>query len=44
VFRFLDELSFRPGGLYLERYLPGAADRYLLLIAIEPRSADERAG
>jgi DNA-binding transcriptional MerR regulator len=34
VFRFLDELGFRPDGLHLERYLPGAADRYLLMIAV----------
>ncbi|MBZ4416638.1 MerR family transcriptional regulator [Myxococcus sp. RHSTA-1-4] len=35
VFRFLDELGFRPDGLHLERYLPGASDRYLLMIAVQ---------
>ncbi|MFP2934155.1 MerR family transcriptional regulator [Pyxidicoccus sp. 3LG] len=34
VFRYLDELGFRPDGLHLERYLPGASDRYLLMLAV----------
>ncbi|WP_338866855.1 MerR family transcriptional regulator [Myxococcus stipitatus] len=38
VFRFLDELGFRPEGLHLERYLPEAPDRYLLMIAVQRRS------
>lgn len=37
VFRFLDELGFTPDGLHLERYLPGAADRYLLMMAVRRR-------
>lgn len=37
VFRFLDELGFRPEGLHLERYLPGTSDRYLLMIAVQRR-------
>ncbi|WP_164016724.1 MerR family transcriptional regulator [Pyxidicoccus trucidator] len=34
MFRFLDELGFQPDGLHLERYLPGASDRYLLMMAV----------
>ncbi|AUX41810.1 uncharacterized protein SOCE26_032350 [Sorangium cellulosum] len=34
VFRFLHQLGFQPDRLHLERYLPGAPDRYLLLIAV----------
>ncbi|WP_437332078.1 MerR family transcriptional regulator [Sorangium sp. So ce394] len=34
VFRFLHGLGFRPGELHLERYLPGAPDRYLLMMAV----------
>ncbi|MBZ4402067.1 MerR family transcriptional regulator [Myxococcus sp. AS-1-15] len=37
VFRFLDELGFRPGSLHLERYLPGTPDRYLLMLAVQRR-------
>ncbi|MGK4005751.1 MerR family transcriptional regulator [Sorangium sp. So ce1036] len=35
VFRFLHELGFQPEGLHLERYLPGAPDGYLLMIAVQ---------
>ena len=37
VFRFLDEPGFRPGSLHLERFLPGASDRYLLMMAVQRR-------
>ncbi|WP_437666229.1 MerR family transcriptional regulator [Sorangium sp. So ce1182] len=48
VFRFLHGLGFQPEGLHLERYLPGAPDRYLLMMAvrrIQPATAaDVRGG
>ncbi|WP_141620001.1 MerR family transcriptional regulator [Myxococcus sp. AB036A] len=47
VFRFLAELGFRPDGLHLERYLPGVADRYLLMLGVQrlrPGVADGEGG
>ncbi|WP_437934210.1 MerR family transcriptional regulator [Sorangium sp. So ce341] len=43
VFHLLHGLGFRPGELHLERYLPGAPDRYLLMMAvrrIQPSGSD----
>ncbi|WP_437566680.1 hypothetical protein [Sorangium sp. So ce542] len=34
VFHLLHGLGFRPGELHLERYLPGAPDRCLLMMAV----------
>jgi len=39
VFRLLDELGFTPEGPHLERYLPGAVERYLLMISVRRRPA-----
>lgn len=35
VFRFLQEFGLAPSGLYLERYLPGTADRYEIMLAVK---------
>jgi DNA-binding transcriptional MerR regulator len=35
VFRFLHDFGLAPSGLYLERYLPGTADRYEIMLAVE---------
>ena len=40
VFRFLEQFSFAPAGLSLERYLPGTPDRYELLIAVNALTPD----
>jgi DNA-binding transcriptional MerR regulator len=42
IFRFLDDFGYVPAGRYLERYMQGVNDRYLLMIAIAP--ASEKAG
>ncbi|MCP3104314.1 MerR family transcriptional regulator [Myxococcus sp. K15C18031901] len=39
VFRLLDDLGFFPEGPHLERYLPGTADRYLLMISVRRHAA-----
>ncbi len=36
VFDFLAQFGFAPTGVNFERYLPGATDRYLLMIAVVP--------
>ena len=43
VFDFLTQFGFAPTGVNFERYLPGATDRYLLMIAVAPQSAHGRA-
>lgn len=37
VFRWIDHFGLAPSGLYLERYLPGAADRYELMLGVRER-------
>lgn len=36
LFRFLRDLDLEPDRLHLERHLPGAPDRYQILVAVKP--------